>query len=328
MTAGLAACVMTPAIAQDLPDAVVKAAQKEGELTYYSAVDEGQTKMLVEMFSKKYGIKGTYLRLVSGQLVQRFITENDNNSNIADVFLDSGPLSFRLHPQYFVPLDAELLPNLAKWSKQWIDERSVTVLTSPMVVTYNTDMVTAAEVPKTWRETADPKWKGKILLTDPRTSETYLGWLAKMESAVGADFVKALAAQNFTVIASGASGVQMIAAGAFPLNFPTYASFGTQLKAKQAPIESLVMKGPTIVSQSSMGIPSHAKHPNVARLFANFLMSDEAISAVCKAYPASTPRDPDGKLGCVALTDPQLVDYVVDEKRKLSLIQMIGLASR
>ncbi len=37
------------------------------------------------MFSKKYGIKGTYLRLVSGQLVQRFITENDNDSNIADV---------------------------------------------------------------------------------------------------------------------------------------------------------------------------------------------------------------------------------------------------
>jgi iron(III) transport system substrate-binding protein len=196
-----------------------------------------------------------------------------------------------------------------------------------MVVTYNTDMVAEADVPARWRDIADPKWRGKILLTDPRTSETYLGWLAKMERAVGADFVQALAKQQFTIIASGASGAQMIAAGAFPINLPTYASFGIVLKSKNAPINSRIMRDPIIVSESSVGVAAHARHPNAARLFANFLLADETLRALCKAYPISTPGDPDGRLGCIGLENPQLVDYV-PEQRKIDLVRMIGLESR
>ena len=47
---------------------------------------------------------------------------------------------------------------------------------------------------KTSSEVADPKWKGKILLTDPRVADNYMGWLDGMERRVRMDFPK-LAAQ-------------------------------------------------------------------------------------------------------------------------------------
>ena len=33
---------------------------------------------------------------------------------------------------------------------------------APVVVTYNTSVVTAAAPPKKWTDLADPKWKGKV----------------------------------------------------------------------------------------------------------------------------------------------------------------------
>jgi len=75
---------------------------------------------------------------------------------------------------------------------------------------------------KTSSEVADPKWKGKILLTDPRVADNYMGWLDGMERRFRMDFPKKIAAQDSKLTQSGASDVQMVAAGAYPINFPSF----------------------------------------------------------------------------------------------------------
>jgi iron(III) transport system substrate-binding protein len=321
--------VHEPASAQEPPAALVKAAQAEGEMMFYGAIEEGQIKLLASAFEKKYGIKSSHLRLVSGQLVQRFVTENDGNGNQADVFLDSSPVAFRMHSNLFMPITAEKAPNVGTWPAKWrIGDRGITIQTSPMVVQYNTDLVKPNDVPKTWKQLADPKWKGKVLLTDSRTSETYLGWLNAMEKNLGPDYVKQIAALNFTLTPSGASGAQMVAAGAQALNFPAYASFSIALKEKKAPIESQIVGEPQVVSQSSVGVAAKARHPNAAWLFLNFLLSEEGIKLACANYPVSTPGDFAGKLGCIPLNDPQLVEYGISEERKQALLQLLGLTNR
>lgn len=315
--------------AQEPSAELVKAAQIEGALMFYASITEDQVKLLAASFEKKYGIKSTYLRLVSGALVQRFVTENDGKSNEADVFLDSSPVAFQMHANLFAPLSAEKAPAAGTWPKKYtVGDRGITIQTSPMVVNYNTDLVKPNEVPKTWKELADPKWKGKALFTDPRTSETYTGWMDTVEKNLGADYLKEVAALNFTLTPSGASGAQMIAAGAQAVNFPTYASFAIPLKDKKAPIESKIMTNPVIVSQSTIGVAANAKHPNVAQLFLNYLLSEEGIKVACNAFPVTTPGDFSGKLGCVAIDEPQLMDYALTEQRKQSLLQLIGLTNR
>ena len=322
--------VMTSVQAQQAPsEDLIKAAQKEGALMFYSAITEDQVKLLVEAFQKKYGIKSEYLRLVSGALVQRFITENDGKANEADVFMDSSPLAFQMHTNYFQPLTGDKAPAVATWPKKWfVGDRGVTIQTSPMVVNYNTDIVKSVDVPKTWKDLADPKWKGKALFTDPRTSETYTGWMDTVEKSLGPDYLKQLANLNLTLTPSGASGAQMIAAGSQAVNFPSYASFAIPLKDKKAPIESKIITGPVVVSQTTIGVASNSKHPNAAWLFLNYLMSEEGIKTACAAFPVTTPGDFAGKLGCVAIDEPQLLDYNITEARKQALLQLIGLTNR
>ena len=51
------------AVAQGSPDQkIVDAAKKEGELVYYTTMTLDQSKMVVDRFQKKYGIKATLFR--------------------------------------------------------------------------------------------------------------------------------------------------------------------------------------------------------------------------------------------------------------------------
>ena len=309
-------------------EALARAARAEGALNLYASVSETQIKILLAAFEHDFGIKSTYLRLVSVPLIQRFVTENDAKKNEADVFFDSSPEATELYPQWFFSLSAATVPNLSRWPAQWVGGKYVTLQTSPFVIQYNTQQVSSAEVPKTWNEVLDPKWKGKIVLTDPRISNIYLGWVDAMEKRFGSGFLKRFAAQDFKLTQSGAAGAQMVAAGAYALNFPAYATFSVPLIEKKAPIATQVISNPVLVNETSIAIASQARHPNVARLFVNWLLSEGSLRTACKAFPISTPGDPEGKLGCVAVKDPHAVDRSIAEDRKQALLQQIGLGGR
>ncbi len=340
---GAAACVLAAATAsaQQKPfaadsrssqvgvqEAVIKAARAEGALNLYASVSETQIKILLAAFEHDSGIKSTYLRLVSVPLIQRFVTENDAKKNDADVFFDSSPEATELYPQWFLSLTPAVVPNLSKWPAQWVGGKYVTLQTSPFVIQYNTQQVSSAEVPKTWSEVLNPKWKGKIALTDPRISNIYLGWVDAMEKRFGAGFLTRFAAQDFKLTQSGAAGAQMVAAGAYALNFPAYATFAVPLIEKKAPIATQIISDPVLVNETSVAIASQAKHPNVARAFVNWLLSEGSLRTACKAFPISTPGDPEGKLGCVAVKDPRAVNRTIAEDRKKALLQQIGLGTR
>ena len=120
----------------------------------------------------------------------------------------------------------------------------------------------------------------------------------------------------------------MVAAGAYALNFPAYATFSVPLIEKKAPIAAQVVSDPVLVNETSVAIASRARHPNAARLFVNWLLSEESLRTACKAFPISTPGDPEGKLGCVAVKDPHPLNRAVGEERKQALLQPIGLTGR
>jgi len=314
------------AAAEPSPE-LVAAAQAEGSFMLYASVSEPQIETLLNAFEEKFGIRGEYLRLVSATLIQRFVTSYEGGGNEADVFLDSSPTAFEMHPELFAALPAEELPNVAGWPKEWRGEREAIIQTSAMVVQYNTDLVDEADLPQKWTDILDPKWRGQISLTDPRISNTYLGWLDAMERSHGPDFVKQLGQQEITLVQSGAAGAQMVAAGSQALNFPAYSSFTIPLMEAGAPIGWKLMGEPQSTSQSSIALVKDGPHPNAAKLFVDWALSDEAIELMCKAFPLSTPGDLEGKFGCIALKDPEVVKFDVSEERRLELLKLLGVAA-
>ncbi len=322
------ACAATAMAQSKAPDALVKAARAEGGFTVYSSSNEGLSKALLAAFEKEYGIAGTFLRLAQTPLAQRFATEFDAKRNQADVFSVSSPVPYEMYPQWFAPLSKDTVPNLAVWPARWIAKNHFTWTTDIIVLHYNTEQVPATAAVRKWSDVIDPRWKGKILLTDPRVADNYMGWLDGLEKRFGMDFLRKIAAQDVKLTQSGASGVQMVSAGAYVMNFPTFSDFATQLIAKKAPIATQSMTDPMFVSLRVVGIVSSAPHPNTARLYVNWLLSPEGIRTACRLGRISVAGDPDGKLGCTPVKSPEPVNYSVTEARQQELLRAIGIGGR
>ena len=314
--------------AQEFDAARIAAARAEGGFFLYGSISEGQLKTLVTAFDKKFGVKGDFIRLASGPLSQRYAANNEGGANDADILLDSTPQVYELHPEWFAKIDPKEITNAARWPAKWLTATAATIQTSGSVVQFNTELVAPADVPKTWADIINPKFKGKIVLTDPRISDTYFGWVDMLSKRYGDDFIRKLAAQDLKLTQSGASGAQLVAAGAFALNFPAYASFSIPLIEKKAPIDSRIMSDPTLVSTSALAVAAKAPHPKTARLFMDWVLSEDVTRTICATFPISTPGDPEGKLGCIPLKDPQPLEWQTPEARRRQLVDMLGLTGK
>src|SRR4051812_7604671 len=71
--------------AQSDLDALIKAAKAEGEVVFYSAAVENQSKNTAEAFTAKYGIKAQYVRIGNAPMLQRYAAEVDANNPAADL---------------------------------------------------------------------------------------------------------------------------------------------------------------------------------------------------------------------------------------------------
>ena len=187
------------------------------------------------------------------------------------------------------------------------------------------DEVKGADIPRKWTDVLAPKWKGRIVLSDPRAADNYMGWLDAIERAHGGDYLKKLAALDFKLTPSGASGVQLVAAGAMAMNFPTISTFVAPLVEKKAPIAVIYPEGPSLASGREVGIVINAPHPNAARLFVNWTLSDEGVRAYCGFAEIPVVGDPQGKLGCVPSHNVEQVDFEVKEDRAHTLTRALGL---
>jgi iron(III) transport system substrate-binding protein len=324
--ASLLAAGAATAADQEQPQALIKAAQSEAKLMLYSSSDVNQSKTLLDAFEKKYGIKGSYIRFPTGPLMQRFATEYDAKNVQADVISVSSPIPFEQRPERFAKLDSNALPNLAKWPVAALKQNFMTWTTEIVGLAWNTEMLKASDVPTRWTDLADPKWKGKFLLTDPQVADNYMGWLDAVERVHGADYLRRLAGQDYKITQSGASGAQMVAAGAHAFNAPTFTAFSTQLIAKKAPLAIQYLTDPTVVSPRSIAIVADAPHPNAARLFMNWLLSEEAMKLTCSISPTSIVADPEGQRGCVPVRNGTEMRFDVSEERKRKLAQDLGVA--
>ncbi len=138
---------------------------------------------------------------------------------------------------------------------------------------YNTKLVAAKDVPQRWEDLLDPKWKGKLAVTDATHH------LARL--AVGAwgeekttNFVKALTKQNLMLGRLGETYSRM-QLGEVLVSVSFIDSYIRTARKKGAPIAFADKVSPVVATSYIAGVPKGAKHPNVAYLFAAFLATPE-----------------------------------------------------
>jgi len=286
---------------------LVENAKKEGVVTLYSTLTVNDARALSDAFEKKYGIKVQAWRGGSEKIVQRALTEARAGRHDADAFEMNGPQMEILYrekilEEFYTPSFKDIPPNAFPKHKHYVADRFAF-----FVLAYNTNLIKAADVPKSYEEALDPKWKGKLGL-----EATDVVWFAAVVKAMGEDkgmaYFKKLAALKPDMRAGHILLAELVAAGEIPLTLTAYNNNAETLKKKGAPIEWKPL-APAFGRPSAVGVAKNAPHPHAALLFTEFLLGKEGQEILKNAnrVPSSLAVDSPLNKFKYELIDPAIV---------------------
>jgi iron(III) transport system substrate-binding protein len=273
---------------------IIDGAKKEGRVVFYASMEAQSAQRLVAQFEKKYPfVKVDATRIGSERMATRLIAEAQGRKVQADVVNQSG-FDFYGVLQKGI-FDGYLSPERAALPPEYKDEHGLWTINSATlnVIGYNTKLVPAAMVPKSFWDLADPKWKGQLLM-DENESKWMAGMMTYYGEAKVIELLRRLATQEIQFRVGHTLIQTLAAAGERPIVVVAFANGVERLKKDGAPID-WVAADPIIGLTFGLGLVKDAPHPNAARLFIDFLLSregQEILAAVGYYAPRSDVVSP------------------------------------
>jgi ABC-type Fe3+ transport system substrate-binding protein len=285
---------------------ILDGARKEGQVVLYSAAIVNQAlRPLAEAFMKTYPfVKMTFWRGDTEEIIAKLSAEARANNIVADVVEGTGvgelAVQAGLTQPYYSPMIEAMPERYRDPRSQWTSTRL-----SYFSIAYNTKLVPADQVPKSYDDLLDPRWRGKLAWRVGTASGTPL-FITTIRLSRGedkdADYFHKLAAQKMINFGSGSARtlVDRVIAGEFPIAVNIFAHHPQISKAKGAPVESQLMD-PVPSSAGTMVIPKGVRHPHAALLLADFVLSKEGQQILAKAdyFPSRSDVAPKEALASV-----------------------------
>lgn len=282
-------------------EALIAAAQEEGELVAYWA--SGRVEAAGEAFEEKYGIKVTGTKLNDSESTERILREVDSKNVLSDVVgtVDGARLAQDLIPngyvENYVPAAARDVVR-PEWEEPFVYAFDINMWG------YNSETYPqGCPIDNIWQLT-EPEWNSNIHLLDPKLRSMQVAYFVEVEKHAdalaeayedlygepielteenaGLEFVKRLAA-NEPILHAGDEEI----AAAIGTKGQTTPPVGMYSLSKHRDNEKLdhalefcdLAPLPAYANPIYIGIVEGAKNPNAARLFFEFLMTQEGMAA-------------------------------------------------
>ena len=272
----LAVIFLLPNVSWSLdPDPkLIEGAKKEGRFVYWTTMTLSQSKKVVDTFQEKYPfIKVDLYRTGGGPMLNKILTENRAGRNAWDVVSGRGELFLplmgkKLLAPYHSPeaksLPSDLVDKGGYWSGYYVN---------PYALGYNTELVKKADVPRTYEDLLKPKWKGGKISIDNEAFGFLSGLIKAWGKEKATSYFKKLAAQEPVPMRGNTNRVQLVMAGEFPLII-AYAPTIQRATTRGAPIDWVPLE-PVPVQVNPLMLGSKSPHPNAAKLFIDFVLSQQ-----------------------------------------------------
>ena len=296
-------------------DQTVAAAKKEGKVAINTFTGQGYARVL-KLFAQAYPeIKVDHTNLEPVDFSPRIINERKAGVYTWDVATmpTSTALQVLRPAGVFDPIRPAIIAPDAKNDTSWRGGFEAGFLDKDKHLAYaftlvraagifvNVDRVKDGEL-KSVKDLLDPKWKGKIAISDPRVIGSTFWPLTIARLKVGDDFMKQILVDQEPVLSRDRNQLtEFMVRGRYPialgLNVLALQDFQGHGVGKN--VKTLLLPEMDYQSSGSLvWLMNKAPHPNAARVFINWLLTKDAQSAWAKELQTNSrlagvePGDP------------------------------------
>lgn len=316
----LAILICTTAVYAQGSKEDAKAAEAQQTLTVYAydsfTGDWGPGPIIIPQFEEKTGIKVNMVSAGSGvEMLQRAIMEKDRPVADVVVGISDDMAAKALSSGLFEAYDSPALADIPQFLQFDDGKRLLPFDYGNFAFVYDTEKIAPADAPKSLDDLTNPKYKGKVILIDPRTSSVGLGLLLWTIETYGEDgyltWWQAMKDNVLTIADGWSSAYGLFTEGEAPLvisytTSPVYHVMWEDTTRYQA----LVFDAGHSATIESAGILASSKNKDAARQFIDFLLSDAQLTVATTntMYPANS-----------AVTLPEAFDWAPKPEKTLML---------
>ena len=259
-------------------EGLVRRAQAEGQVEFYANITAIEP--ILEAFKAKYGVDALYTRMSTTNFAPTVLTEHQTGRVRGSVLQGPVPLLKILKDAGVLePYRSPAAAAYPEWSQD--PDGYIQVFGIEYVaIIYNKNLVAPEDVPTSYMDLTDPKWRGRIVMPDPSGHATTVQWLVglKEHNVFGSEeawwsFVRGLAANQPIFVASFGPTPGPIASGEalIGISMPKYI-----VTLAPAPLDWARVKEPMFGTTRGIAIAAGAPHPHAAALFVDYWLSREA----------------------------------------------------
>src|SRR5215475_2401916 len=276
---------------------LVEGAKKEGKVSFYTGLIVDQVvRPLKEGFEKEYPfVQVDFFRGNSENIARRVLTEYQAKRYDVDVVSGSAATSMVQRAGF---MQRFYSPHLAEYPAELKDAKGFWGSTNVYFMTlgYNTRGVRPNELPKTYEDLLQPRWRGQMMWSTSRGSGApqFIGnILLTMGQEAGKAYLQKLKGQNIAKSTASARQIlDLVIAGEYPMAVQIFNHHSYISKAAGAPVEWQPLE-PVTATINTIGLAKNSPHPHAAMLFLDFFLSKKGQKIVqLSNYLPSHPEIP------------------------------------
>jgi iron(III) transport system substrate-binding protein len=268
------------AVAEEVLEEVPAEPLLEDRVVIYSTHGEDMLEVVAEAFYDETGVQVDFINL-RGELAERVLAEKDNPQadvmygGASNLFMDlkAQGVFEAVEPSWAAAMD----PIFKDEENFWFG-----TIQTPVILFYNTEMLSEDQVPGDWFELGDSRYAGQLVFRNALSSSArvmYAALLQQFENKgsldEGWEFMKAMDANTKQYFGSGTLMMQAVGRQEAALSFSTLNHIMDNKLGNKLPIEIIDLKSGSPVITDGIAVIKDAPHPEAAKAFLEFAGSPE-----------------------------------------------------
>ena len=285
-------------------DRTLAAAQHEGAIRLNTTAQSQTQAAIVQGLKAKYGLNVEALTAPTSQMAERMLRERRAGLYLVDVTQGgSTTLMGIVKPVGALDsLDGIIIRPDVLDPKVWFggellwinkEHQMIIAMGEPeSTILINTNLVKPGEV-KGYKDLINPKWKGKIVTRDLSTGGGSKWMCAAVQQGIlDWNYMQQLANLEPVVLRDERLQVDWVVQGKMAIAVGMSGQLAQQMIDVGAPVQRMIPAEGTYLSSSagSFAFINKAPHPNAAKIYINYLLTQEGQTILSKALPLGSRR--------------------------------------